>query len=232
MFLFFTLFLYPYGAASLANGDVTAVQMHALLSLRGMVSDPFGSLLSWNSSNHPCKWRGVGCSRKHAGRIVELNLNSLGLIGGISPLLANLSYLRVLDLGENQLRGHIPSDLGHLRRLRVLNLTMNSLQGSIPTSLRGCTQLTKLILARNQLHGEIPGELGALRNLAILKLQTNALSGKIPSSLGNMSSLLILSLSNNSFSYCFSWQSTKPHTDFSFAKSALRCYTFVSWSVI
>uniref|UniRef100_M8CCI6 Receptor kinase-like protein Xa21 n=1 Tax=Aegilops tauschii TaxID=37682 RepID=M8CCI6_AEGTA len=197
IFLCFTLSLYPYHTVSLASTNVTAVQMRALLSLKDMVSDPFGSLHSWNSSNNPCRWRGVGCSRKHTERILELNLNSFGLIGGISPLLRNLSYLHVLNLGENHLAGQIPADLGHLRRLRVLNLSMNSLQGGIPTSLAGCTNLMKLNLAHNQLRGEIPGEIGSLRNLVFFTLHTNYLTGNIPSSLANLSSLVSLSLAKN-----------------------------------
>ncbi|XP_044371891.1 receptor kinase-like protein Xa21 [Triticum aestivum] len=206
IFLCFTLSLYPYHTVSLASTNVTAMQMRrALLSLKDMVSDPFGSLHSWNSSNNPCRWRGVGCSRKHTERILELNLNSFGLIGGISPLLSNLSYLHVLNLGENHLAGQIPADrtgplpadLGHLRRLRVLNLSMNSLQGGIPTSLAGCTNLMKLSLAHNQLRGEIPGEIGSLRNLVFFTLHTNYLTGNIPSSLGNLSSLVALSMAKN-----------------------------------
>uniref|UniRef100_A0ACD5WI68 Uncharacterized protein n=1 Tax=Avena sativa TaxID=4498 RepID=A0ACD5WI68_AVESA len=196
-----TLSLYPYNTASQASGNVTAGQTRALLSFKDMVSDPLGSLLSWNSSNdHPCRWRGVGCGRKHGDRIVELNLNSFGLIGGISPSIGNLSYLRVLNLGSNQLVGQIPTDLGHLRRLRVLNISMNSLEGGIPASLAGCTQLMKLTLAHNHLQGEIPSQLGTLTNLVFLSLMGNGLSGNIPASLGNLSSLAILSLSKNSLS--------------------------------
>ncbi|XP_051203002.1 receptor kinase-like protein Xa21 [Lolium perenne] len=185
------------------GGNLTSVQMQtlALLSFKSMVSDPAGLLFSWNSSSHPCKWRGVGCGRRrHRDRVVALSLNSLGLSGSMSPSLGNLSYLRVLDLGGNSLTGHIPLDLGHLRRLRLLNLTANSLQGDIPVTLGRCTSLMKLLLASNHLRGEIPGEIGALGNLVILSIDGNNLSGNIPPSLGNLTSLVILSLANNSLS--------------------------------
>ncbi|CAM0947497.1 unnamed protein product [Alopecurus aequalis] len=198
IFFCFTLSLYPIHTAALASGNVTAMQLRALLSFKDMVADPFGSLHSWNSSNHPCSWRGVECGRKHAERIVELNLNSFGLAGGISPLIGNLSYLRVLDLGSNQLVGQITPDLGNLLTLQVLNLSINSLQGAIPATLARCTNLMILSLTVNELRGEIPAELGSLRNLSYLNLRTNHLSGNIPSSLGNLSSLTKLNLGNNS----------------------------------
>nr|CAB3486428.1 unnamed protein product [Digitaria exilis] len=172
----------------------------ALLSAKSALSDPSGSLASWNASTRLCTWRGVMCSRRHPGRIVALSIDSMGLGGRVSPFLGNLSFLRTLDLGNNYLVGPIPPELGRLGRLRLLNLSVNSLEGGIPAALGMCTQLTMLSLAANQLQGEIPSVVGSLHNLALLDLQMNNLSGEIPPSVANLSSLQALALTFNTFS--------------------------------
>ncbi|KAL6614963.1 hypothetical protein ACP70R_037233 [Stipagrostis hirtigluma subsp. patula] len=173
----------------------------ALLSAKSALSDPAGSLASWNTTNRLCSWRGVMCGHRHPDRVVALRMNSLGLGGRVSPFFGNLSFLRLLDLGSNSLTGRIPAQLGRLERLQVLNLSVNSLEGNIPSALGRCTQLTKLNLNNNYLHGEIPGEaISSLQNLVYLNLLHNDLSGEIPPSLGNLSSIQQIGLGFNALS--------------------------------
>ncbi|TVU49733.1 hypothetical protein EJB05_01064, partial [Eragrostis curvula] len=175
----------------------------ALLSFKTTLSDPAGSLASWNTSNRVCggSWSGVVCGRRrHPDRVVALRMNSLGLGGRVSPSLGNLSFLRSLDLGNNSLAGRIPPQLGRLRRLQVLNLSVNALDGDVPTALGRCTQLWALGLRSNRLHGGIPDEVCALRNLVYLDLGSNHLSGEIPASVANLSSLQELRLGFNTLS--------------------------------
>ncbi|PKA63671.1 putative LRR receptor-like serine/threonine-protein kinase [Apostasia shenzhenica] len=201
----------------------------ALLSFKSAIShDPIQQpLASWNDSMDHCQWPGVKCSssrRRHAGRVTELDLDSYNITGSITPTLANLTFLRRLNLPNNRFHGQIPPEIGKLRRLRYLNLSSNSLVSEIPTSLSQCSQLQVIALGSNKLHGaippnlsncqnlriitvkdnhlveEIPPEFGNLPKLAYLDLASNNLTGTIPSSLGNLSSLLALELFGNSIS--------------------------------
>eukprot|EP00253_Pinus_taeda_P016209 PITA_16209 len=170
----------------------------ALMAFRATLSlDPNMALRSWNTSVSLCSWTGVQCSLRHQ-RVVSLNLTDMSLLGPISPLLANLSFLRVLDLSNNSHYGSIPHDLGRLFGLRVLRLSKNQLEGPIPSTIGSCHLLELVSLSQNSmLNGSIPLELGLLRNLKFLWLGINKLTGSIPTSFGNMSSLKNLSLGYN-----------------------------------
>jgi hypothetical protein len=107
-------------------------------------SHPSQSLpTTWKRNVSFCQWTGIICSRRRQ-RAVSLDVSSMGLQGTISPLLANLSFLRILDLHNNSFHGHIPYQLGSLSRLKMLRLSMNQLQGSIPPTLGGCHSLQNL----------------------------------------------------------------------------------------
>jgi receptor kinase-like protein len=140
----------PPGSSS---SNATADEL-ALLSFKSMVSHSSeGLLAAWNTSSHFCSWPGVFCSRRHPERVVSLLINSFNISGGrISPFLGNLSFLRELDLGGNQLVGEIPAGLGRLIKLRSLNLSYNQLQGEIPTDIgQALKNLAYLNLGGNSL---------------------------------------------------------------------------------
>ncbi|GLJ20676.1 hypothetical protein SUGI_0376690 [Cryptomeria japonica] len=103
--------------------------------------DPYNSLLDWSPGNIFCNWTGATCSPPPQ-RVVSLNLTGMGLLGPISPLLGNLSFLRVLDLYNKSFQGHIPyqfgrilESFGQLGRLGLLSISENILSGSIPENL-------------------------------------------------------------------------------------------------
>uniref|UniRef100_A0A0E0BKE7 Receptor kinase-like protein Xa21 n=1 Tax=Oryza glumipatula TaxID=40148 RepID=A0A0E0BKE7_9ORYZ len=201
LLLFCSYALALVSAGSSSSSNATADEL-ALLSFKSMLSSPsLGLMASWNSSSHFCSWTGVSCSRQQPEKVIALQMNSCGLSGRISPFLGNLSFLKTLDLGNNQLVGQIPSELGHLSKLQMLNLSTNLLRGSIPVEMRGCIKLMTLHLGDNQLQGEIPAEIGSsLKNLVNLYLTRNLLSGEIPQSLAELPSLELLSLSHNKLS--------------------------------
>ncbi|XP_039144069.1 probable LRR receptor-like serine/threonine-protein kinase At3g47570 [Dioscorea cayenensis subsp. rotundata] len=171
----------------------------ALLGFKkGVTSDPSGALDSWNDTVYFCNWTGVSCSHKHKGRVTAINLAMLGLGGLISPSIANLSFLNIIELSSNQFSGEVPPEFGRLHRLQYLNLSFNDLHGIIPESLANSSKLRLLELSFNHLNGSIPVELGGtLLKLKVLGLSHNSLSGAIPSSIGNLSSLARLYLANN-----------------------------------
>ncbi|XXG71818.1 hypothetical protein AAC387_Pa07g1057 [Persea americana] len=90
-----------------------------LLSFKQQIrNDPFHSLSTWNDSLPFCQWHGITCGRRHPHRVVTMNLTGLQLFGPLSPLIANLTFLRGIDLSHNKLHGQIPQELGLLFRLR------------------------------------------------------------------------------------------------------------------
>jgi Leucine-rich repeat (LRR) protein len=207
------LLLLFYGAghadcatATIPQNSSSTADMLSLLDLRKEISsDPGGFLTSWNTNYNSsagaadyCGWNGVTCSRKHPGRVIELNLSSQSLQGLISPSLGNLTFLRILDLSSNMLAGPIPPNIGSLFHLKILDLDSNNFTGAIPSSLGNISKLEQLVLQDNQLIGTIPQDLGKLSNLHELLLGHNSLSGSIPTTILKQRNLRILDLGENS----------------------------------
>ncbi|TYI62697.1 hypothetical protein E1A91_D10G265200v1, partial [Gossypium mustelinum] len=177
------------------RGNVT--DQLALLQFKAKITgDQLKIMESWNSSSHFCQWRGVTCYRKHQ-RVTKLELQFLELSGSLSPYIGNLSFLKGLNLANNNFYNQIPQEFGRLRRLETLELSNNSLSGEIPSNLSACSMLTFVHMRSNQLKGEIPASLGLLSNLIDLRFYNNSLTGSIPPSLGNLSSLKELHLALN-----------------------------------
>lgn len=195
------------GAPEPAAAAASVADRHALLSFRSLVrGDPSRALASWTSSAHngsaplPCQWRGVSCGTRGRGRgrVVALDLPGLGLLGTLSPALANLTHLRRLHLPANRLQGALPPELGRLHELSHLNLSDNAIGGRLPPSLSRCRRLKSVLLHTNKLHEEIPPELFvSLRNLEVLNLGQNRLTGSIPSGIGSLVNLKLLVLEFN-----------------------------------
>ncbi|XXG71835.1 hypothetical protein AAC387_Pa07g1068 [Persea americana] len=100
-------------------------------------NDPFNSLSTWNDSVPFCQWQGITCSRRHPLRVVAMNVTGLQLEGPLSPFIANLTFLRAIDLSNNKLIGQIPAEIGRLFRLRPKkkhpepHLVMNPLEDQL-----------------------------------------------------------------------------------------------------
>ena len=85
-----------------------------------------------------------------------------------------------LRLGNNRLRGALPSGLGRLGELRELSLILNELTGPIPPELGKLRRLEALDLALNPLAGTFPPELADLGNLRELSLRRTSVGGTVP----------------------------------------------------
>ncbi|KAL6603128.1 hypothetical protein ACP70R_043489 [Stipagrostis hirtigluma subsp. patula] len=175
--------------------QAAAAERDALRAFKAGVSDPSGTLQSWNATAHFCRWAGVSCTHGH---VTSLELSDLGLTGAISPAIGNLTYLETLDLKDNKLSGSIPASIGRLRRLSYLGLCRNGgVGGEIPDGLRNCTSLAVVYLNGNNLTGAVPEWFGTFPNLTYLWLSGNSLSGEIPPSLGSLSKLRSIMLDQN-----------------------------------
>ncbi|CAI0540142.1 unnamed protein product [Linum tenue] len=107
---------------------------------------------------------------------------------GGNRLTGNLSSIRILALGDNQLSGRVPEALGKLKKsLEELLLHRNYLDGEIPSSIFNLTLLTLLSLGENRLRGNLPWNLG---------IQVNKFTGSVPS-MASSHNLLRLNIAEN-----------------------------------
>ncbi|KAK9054315.1 hypothetical protein SSX86_025393 [Deinandra increscens subsp. villosa] len=164
------------------------------------ITQPPDALATWDPNTSPCNWTRVLCAARRDQRVVGLDLSSLRISGPVNPHIGKLSFLRTLQLQENQFQGILPETITDLLRLRVLNISFNNIQGAIPPNISRCIELRVVDFNQNELSGSIPEELTRLVNLQTLNLARNNLSGSIPPSIGNLSSLLTLKLGTNMLS--------------------------------
>ncbi|XVE79442.1 hypothetical protein DITRI_Ditri14bG0059100 [Diplodiscus trichospermus] len=152
--------------------------------------DPLGVTTSWNSSIALCQWQAITCRRRHQ-RLTRLDLSHQRLGGTLSPHIGNFSFLRFINVKDNNFYGVIPPEIGLLSKLESLIIQNNSFRGTIPTNLTHCSNLIEFTASRNNLVGNIPGELGNLLKLEILDISRNNLSRQLPTLIGNISTLHI-----------------------------------------
>ncbi|KAF7065109.1 hypothetical protein CFC21_071272 [Triticum aestivum] len=135
------------------------------------------------------------------GRIVDLDLSSNRLVGGLPASFAKCSSLEVLDLRANQLSGDfVASVVSTISSLRVLRLAFNNITGAnpLPALAAGCPLLEEIDLGSNELDGELMPDLcSSLPSLKKLFLPNNYLNGTVPTSLGNCANLESIDLSFN-----------------------------------
>ncbi|KAJ0620145.1 putative non-specific serine/threonine protein kinase [Helianthus annuus] len=104
----------------------------------------------------------------------------------------------VLNLGQNNLFGRLPSSIEYLINLEVLYLYNNNFSGELPLSLRNCTKLSFLELRGNKFSGCVPSWIGEkLSMMYLLSLTSNNFFGTIPVQLCQLVNLQILELSMN-----------------------------------
>ncbi|GKE02471.1 LRR receptor-like serine/threonine-protein kinase GSO2 [Tanacetum coccineum] len=101
---------------------------------------------------------------------VWFQLNDNYFTGELPGGLWNNSFLRVLDVGNNEFSGEIPEWDNGDSNLKVLRLHRNNFTGSIPPSLCNRPFLHILDVAYNNLTGSIPRCFGELSSMADARL--------------------------------------------------------------
>ncbi|XP_078176236.1 uncharacterized protein LOC144569647 [Carex rostrata] len=91
-----------------------------------------------------------------------------------------LSFLKSMDLSNNNLTGDIPQEIVVLDGLLNLNLSHNHLIGNIPFEIGNMSSLESLDFHKNNLSGTIPQSISTLYSLEVLNFSYNNLSGSIP----------------------------------------------------
>ncbi|GFS41853.1 hypothetical protein Acr_00g0076730 [Actinidia rufa] len=113
----------------------------------------------------------------------KLSIQEASLTGLIPFQIFNMSTVRIIDLGLNQLSGQLPLSLGlWLPNLEQLYLDDNKLSGIITSSIGNASKLTILSLTTNSFTGSIPNTIGDLRFLQVFLASQNNLTRE-PSSL-------------------------------------------------
>ena len=133
----------------------------------------------WRVDVGPEEWRGVTMVD---GRVVELHLTQMGLIGAVPAEIGQLTSLKRLYLGHNQLTS-VSAEIGQLTSLERLHLHCNKLT-SLPAEIGQLTSLKRLFLFSNQLTS-VPAEIGQLTSLKWLWLRENGLTS-VPAEIGKL----------------------------------------------
>lgn len=174
----------PLAAAEVLPSDKAAL----LAFKQGLTAEGGELLTSWVPASDPCldAWTGVKCScddffappaatnmskvctqppsMVDGSRVLQLHFGDPRitqwntLTGTISPSLANLSSLRVLNFEANRLYGSVPPEFARLRMLEQLQLGGNRLTGQLPAYLSAAPNLRYVTLSQNQFMGPLPLE--------------------------------------------------------------------------
>ncbi|KAA8530918.1 hypothetical protein F0562_005623 [Nyssa sinensis] len=227
---FFTGRLVPAlgSMSSLQHLDLSRNQFYGPIPAR--INDLWGlNYLNLSSNNFT---GGFPNEIRNLQQLRVLDLHSNGLWGDIQGLFSELlnvelgggffnddsiqlfRNLQVLDLGNNQIIGELPS-FGSLPNLRILRLGNNVLNGPIPEELlESSIPLEELDLSGNGFSDSI--HVINSTTMKILNLSSNALSGFLPSSVG---SCVVVDLSRNMLSGIISiiltWEATLEVLDLS-----------------
>ncbi|GAY58440.1 hypothetical protein CUMW_187000 [Citrus unshiu] len=178
----------------------------ALLAIKSQLQDPLGVTSSWNNSMNLCQWTGVTCGHRHP-RVTALDLSNRSIGGTLSPFVGNLSFLRVINLTDNDFYGEIPNEVGkipsnlsHCSNLINLFWRKNKLVGEISAFIGNWLKLEMIDVGDNQLIGKFPAFIANFSALEAIDISANMLGGRIPDSLRQLRSLNYLSISENNFS--------------------------------
>ncbi|OIW05416.1 hypothetical protein TanjilG_23242 [Lupinus angustifolius] len=168
-----------------------------------------------DGSSH-CSWSGVLCDSQfrvvainisgnggngkrhsHCSNFSEFPLYGFGirrtcegskgaLLGKVSPLIIELTELKILSLPFNSLEGVLPDGIWGMEKLEVLDLEGNLLSGCLPVDFRGLRNLRVLNLGFNRISGVIPASLSSIMSLEVLNLASNNINGTVPGFVGRL----------------------------------------------
>jgi serine/threonine protein kinase/Leucine-rich repeat (LRR) protein len=127
--------LYDNGTFCGGPGVACSVAVASLLEFLAAAGYPQSVASTWVGGN-PCggvsspAWTGVACNGN--GDVVSLILSNNGLVGTISPALANVTSLATIILKGNNLTGPVPDALVGLQSLKALDVSDNNITGPLP----------------------------------------------------------------------------------------------------
>ncbi|KAG1367781.1 putative LRR receptor-like serine/threonine-protein kinase [Cocos nucifera] len=143
----------------------------------------------WNFSVDPCSedtsWLDPTSSKDVASSLTcECNTTS------------GVCHVTSIILKSQNLTGYLPEEFANLTFLSVLTLEDNQLQGPIPAALGNLVNLSRLLLSANNFSGDLLDSLGNLKNLEDLDMQGTSMEGPFPSTFGRLKSITELRVSD------------------------------------
>ncbi|KAJ4808504.1 Leucine-rich repeat transmembrane protein kinase [Rhynchospora pubera] len=174
--------------------------------------DPCSKTNGWINATTPLISSNVTCDctfdNNTTCHVISLQLMRQNLTGVLPDEIANLTYLRYLDLSRNlfsgtippvwsslpvfnlslqgnRLSGLIPKELGSMPALKSLQLENNLLEGTIPPELGNILTLQRFFITANNITGELPSTFSKLTNLTDIRIDGTGISGKIPDLIQN-----------------------------------------------
>ncbi|CAN6724158.1 unnamed protein product [Malus baccata var. baccata] len=141
-------------------------------------------------------YNGSNSSYSSFPRIANFSLDS-NKLRTFPVFLRNQTYLKNLDLSENQIEGQLPNWIWKLDSLDYLDVSYNALESLEGPFINSTSNVSRLDLHSNQLKGPISF---VPPNVDYLDYSDNHFSSSIPLSICNASGLIVLDLSNNSLS--------------------------------
>ena len=140
----------------------------------------------WIDNEDICSWHGIGCSAD-SGEIVELLLDRNNLQGSMADEIYLVETLKVLSLFGNKVLGGLSPMIANLSNLEELFLQGVLTKHPLPGEIMQLTNL-KILYLDNFIGGEIPTEIGLMTSLEALDL-TRVEQGTIPKEIAKLSSL-------------------------------------------
>lgn len=148
---------------------------------------------NWNTDAPLGDWYGVYTD---GGLVTEISLYNNNLVGEIPAAIGDITTLRRLYLGRNQITS-VSAELSKLKSLEYLDLSENQLT-TFPEAVLEMPWLYSLHLEYNQISGNLPDELSNLTRLGQLALHFNDFEGTIPPSyFEKLNNLYYLDLTGN-----------------------------------
>lgn len=188
-------------SSSCDPGDLSALKEFAGNLTNGSI------VKAWSNDVTCCNWIGVVCDNNVTGvgdgaaasRVTKLILPAMGLNGTISPSLAQLDQLNVLNLSFNLLGGGLPVEFSKLKQLKFLDVSHNMLSGPVVGALSGLQSIKVLNISSNLFAGDL-FHLDEFPHLLALNGSNNSFTGRFSSQICSSSrDLHTLDLSANHF---------------------------------
>ncbi|KAG2274455.1 hypothetical protein Bca52824_057010 [Brassica carinata] len=165
------------------TGDITSI----LEMKQGYIAEMHANVAV---KNIKMKLIGKHCSTSNL-KFLKTNKMSCPHGGGVPSELESLAKLKILNLGDNNLRGKLPASLGNLTSLKRVIFSFNKIEGGIPDALARLTQLVSLGLALNKFSSAFPPSIYNISSLKFLSMFGN---GPIPTTFSTIANLQHLAI--------------------------------------
>lgn len=141
----------------------------------------------------------VNSSANATCTVVALNLPVHNITGSLPPAISNLTNLEIIMLGRNHILSPLPETLAQLQYLKELNLAHNQFSEHIPLFLANLTALTGLYIGGNFFTGQVPDSYYSFPSLLEFDISSNFLTTTLSPFVSNLTHLRSFIIDDNFF---------------------------------